>query len=74
MKKCHLEKIYEPDEDKVHYVGPLGSDQVTLCGLTDFIQNTIGYTTTKPLNCAQCERIVNWIYEHKKPIAPYSLR
>ena len=67
IEKPFLEKIYEPDENKVHYMPPPGLDQVTLCGLTDWIGNTKGYITTKPLTCFQCKRLVDWIHEHKKP-------
>ena len=54
--KRPLNKVYEPDEDVTHIVGPPGLDQVTLCGKTDWLGQTTGdYETEKPVDCIPCE-------------------
>ena len=65
--KYSLDKIYEPDEGIVHYGPPFGLDQVTLCGRTDWIGNTEGEPTDKPVTCWACKRYVAHIHEHRKP-------
>lgn len=49
-----LPRVYEPDEKQVHYVPPDGLDQVTMCGLTDWIGATQGWETSEPLTCRSC--------------------
>ncbi len=67
-RKPNLEKITEPDEGLVHYCPPFGFDQVTLCGLTDFIcAEESGEPTDKPVNCKMCKGIVAYIHQHRKP-------
>lgn len=65
--KYNLEKVTEPDEGMVHFSPPPGLDQVTLCGLTDWIDITMGEETDKPVNCNMCKRIVGHIHQHRKP-------
>lgn len=58
-----LARVTEPDEKLVHYdsVGTL--DQVTLCGLTDWIGRTQGKPTTDPVTCKPCKQIVKFVQQ-----------
>jgi hypothetical protein len=58
-------KVFEPDANKVHYSPPLALDQVTLCGLNDFIGVSKGVETTEPVNCWHCRQIVEYVKNHK---------
>jgi hypothetical protein len=70
-KKPALTRITEPDEGLVHYQAPPGMDQVTLCGLTDFIHaKRRGAATWKSVTCQPCRCIVNYIHDHAKPSQP----
>ena len=61
--KPTLKKIYEPDEDKVHYEPPLG----ILCGLTDWCESTKGYHTNK--NVAFSNPTINPAYSASLQVA-----
>ena len=53
-------KVYEPDEDVTHYAAPSGLDQVTLCGVPDWLGGrTPGEETNRIVNCFACQQIVN---------------
>ena len=56
MKRKPMPKITEPDEsrDLVHYGSPSGSDQVTLCGKTDWIGENEGQPTRRRVTCRSC--------------------
>lgn len=57
-RKKPMPRITEPDEGLIHYAGPPGADQVTLCGRTDWIGVTAGKETDEPINCQSCENFV----------------
>lgn len=63
-KKKPLPKITEPDEKKVHYSAPWGLDQVTLCGLSDFLGATQGVETDLPVTCFACKMIAGFCQDH----------
>lgn len=65
MSKPRLPRITEPDEDLVHYTADFLSGNVTLCGLTDFIDATQGEETTAPMTCDACRSVVAHIRAHK---------
>lgn len=68
MRKHPLPRITEPDENLVHFQPPLGMDQVTLCGLTDFLKaKKAGKPTRAAVTCQPCRWIVQWIGEHATP-------
>ena len=67
MAKYELDKVTEPDENLVHFCAPPGMDQVTLCGLTDWIGTTKGDRTEEDVTCNSCRTIVGHIHRHKKP-------
>lgn len=50
--------VLEPDTGEVHYCAPLGFDQVTLCGHTDWLGETRGQDHGGPATCRTCIRIV----------------
>lgn len=53
--------IYEPDEYMTHVRPPPGMDQVTLCGLTDFIGATPETDAgNRELNCWACKQIMKY--------------
>jgi hypothetical protein len=61
-KQQTSEKIFEPDEGITHYAPPFGLDQVTLCGVTDWLGGrTPGVATDKPVNCHSCLQIVKHV-------------
>lgn len=60
-KQPNAERIYEPDEGKTHYGPPLGLDQVTLCGVPDWIGRKRGETTDRPVDCFSCMQIVKYV-------------
>lgn len=55
------QKVFEPDENKVHYGPPDGMDQVTLCGLSDFIGTSKGVETDAEVDCWACRQIVSHV-------------
>lgn len=59
------EKVLEPDENKVHYTAPIGLDQVTLCGKSDWIGDAPGEPTTAPVDCWHCQQIVTFVKGHR---------
>ena len=65
--KDNLLKVIEPDEGEVHFAPPFGLDQVTLCGITDWLDVTPGEYTEKPVTCIHCKRLVAHIHAHRKP-------
>lgn len=66
MKK--LPRVTEPDEGLVHFQPVPWTDQVTLCGLSDWIGITMGKPTTKPVTCRMCQGIQRYIHEHAAPV------
>lgn len=66
--KRSLKKVYEPDEGKTHITSPPGLDQVTLCGITDWLTSTSGdYGTDNPVDCWHCEQIFKFCNSGKWP-------
>ncbi|WP_122530944.1 hypothetical protein [Pseudomonas viridiflava] len=62
MAKESVPKVYEPDEGKTHYGPPPGLDQVTLCGIPDWLGGrTPGQPTAKMVNCFGCKQIVDFV-------------
>jgi hypothetical protein len=56
------ERIYEPDEATTHYGPPFGLDQVTLCGVPDWLGGrTPGEPTNRIVNCLSCLQIVKHV-------------
>jgi len=66
--KKPLPRVTEPDENKVHYASPSGLDQVTLCGLTDWIGHTVGEDTTEPVNCYPCKNIARHFKKYRNDV------
>jgi hypothetical protein len=69
MRRLPMPKVTEPDEGIVHYSAPANMDQVTLCGLTDWLEITPGVETEETVTCNSCL----WIVDHfrrYKPDAP----
>ena len=63
-----LPRITEPDEGLVHYKAWASADQVTLCGLTDFIgHKKRGAATKAKVTCISCKQIVEYIRDHDAP-------
>lgn len=60
MGKSGIPRVYEPGEDTVHIAPPPRADQVTLCGLTDWIGVEPGVKTDKPLTCRACRDIIQF--------------
>lgn len=50
-------RVYEPDEKITHYASPVGLDQVTICGITDWMGKARGKPTKRALTCFACTRI-----------------
>ena len=65
MPETTAEKIYEPDEDIVHYAPPVGWDRVTLCGATDWIGQSRGVTTKRKVTCSLCNALVEYVQSHE---------
>ena len=65
MRQC--ERVYEPDEDLVHIADSGFLDQVTLCGLTDWLGRTPGEPTDKPITCKHCLEIVRVVRSFSDP-------
>ena len=61
-----LPRITEPDENMVHYESYPSQDAVTLCNMTDFLGQTPGKPTRKPVTCCMCRNIVKWVQSHKR--------
>lgn len=59
-----VKKIYEPDEGITHYDSPLGLDQVTLCGVPDWIGRGRGVVTEKPVSCNSCLALVQFVQDN----------
>lgn len=66
MLKQSFPRIFEPDERLVHLSPPLGMDQVTLCGKTDWIGVSRGTVTTKPVTCQPCRWIAEYCQDHRR--------
>lgn len=67
-RKKSFRRIFEPDENLVHAEAPAGLDQVTLCGITDWLQaKGRGYATKKPIDCWHCLQIIRYCQGHQKP-------
>lgn len=61
-KQLTAQRIYEPDEGKTHYGPPPGLDQVTLCGVPDWLGGrTHGEDTRRQVNCFSCQQIVKFV-------------
>lgn len=58
------EKIYDADNDQVHYEADGHSGNVTLCGQTDWIGQTPGEETDKPVDCEACKSVVKFVLSH----------
>jgi hypothetical protein len=57
-----LSRVTEPDENTIHYSAPDGLDQVTLCGMTDFIgHKQKGAATDEAPTCWVCMHIFDFI-------------
>jgi hypothetical protein len=57
-----IKRIYEPDENLTHHVGPSIIGNATLCGVTDFIHaKGKGRPTRKPVDCQGCLGIVAFV-------------
>ena len=65
--KHSLDKIIDPDLGKVHFRAPYGLDQVTMCGITDWLEGPDGVETDEPVTCWACKRMVGHIHSHRKP-------
>lgn len=66
MAKKELGRVYEAQEDLVHFDPHPGSDYVTLCGKTDWIGEESNLTK-KPVTCRPCLNIVKYVHAHRKP-------
>lgn len=51
----NLPRVYEPDEHTTHYASADGTDMVTLCGHTDWIGQSTGIDTQRPVDCNACQ-------------------
>ncbi len=69
LRKPKLPLICEPDEGYIHYAPPVGMDQVTLCGITDWIHaKKKGYPVESGvMNCNACKWIVDFVNQHEEP-------
>ena len=56
-----LPRVYEPDENMTHYLSYPMQDAVTLCNMTDWIHQTLGEDTRKPVTCNMCLSIVDYV-------------
>lgn len=64
--KSKAAHIYEPDEAITHYGPPPGLDQVTLCGVPDWLGGrTPGEVTQRPVDCFGCQQIVKFVQSSK---------
>lgn len=70
MVKSSFERVKELDNGMVHLNGPPGMDQMTLCGITDWIRTKGGEPTTAPLTCQPCRWIANYCQSCRKLTAP----
>lgn len=68
MAKPLLPRVTEPDEDLVHFAPPIGLDQVTMCGKTDWISDKQqGEETTDPVTCWHCQVIADHFKRYRTP-------
>lgn len=74
MGKPEMLRLYEPDEDQVHFQPFYICDGVTLCGVTDTIGRSDMVKTKKPVTCAACIDIVRFVHDHRKPRLPLTTR
>jgi len=58
MPKPKMPRVTEPDENLVHYAPDSLSDNVTLCGLTDFFGVTRGEETDMAFICKTCKSTI----------------
>lgn len=67
MARSKFPLICEPDEGYIHYAPPPGMDQVTLCGITDWIHAKVkGHPVSSgKVNCNPCKWIVAWCQENE---------
>ena len=57
--------IYEPDKNLVHAPTHPGQDAVTLCNHTDWIGETEGEDTSKPIDCRECLSLIRFVQSRK---------
>lgn len=65
----------ETDTGIVHIDAPPGLDQVTLCGLTDWLgsKGGIGHPSKKKVTCWHCRQMATFCQQHRKmPLPPQS--
>jgi hypothetical protein len=68
-RRKQLPRVTEPDENLVHFCAPFGMDQITLCGLTDWLQSKKrGRPTRAPVTCQPCRWIVDYVGQHRPSV------
>lgn len=68
MAKPQFTRITEPDEGLVHIMGSPLIGNITLCGLTDFLQaDEAGTYTDAPCTCEGCLDVIKYVHAHAKP-------
>lgn len=62
-RKLEARRIFDPLEGHTHYEADSHSGNVTLCGQTDWLdQSERGYETDRLVDCVACVRIVEFIH------------
>lgn len=65
MRPC--KRIYEPDEGIVHIAETGCLDQVTLCGITDWLGCKKGVPTDADVTCKHCLELVRIVRSFRDP-------
>lgn len=65
-QKKKIPCVTEPDAGLVHYASDPFTGNITLCGLTDFIDaKERGKETVESCTCDQCIAIFKWCNDHR---------
>lgn len=70
MAKPSFERVKELDNGMVHIRARAGMDQMTLCGITDWLGTKGAEPTTGPLTCQPCRWIAEYCQSCRKLPAP----
>lgn len=64
--KPSFRRIRENDGGLVHLDPPINLDQVTLCGITDWIGTLGCEEVTAPVTCIPCRSIADYCQSHRR--------
>lgn len=72
MAKISFGRVREMETGLVHVDGAPGHDQVTLCGITDWLGCDPGKPTTAAVTCNPCRQIVDYCQGRRRLAQPRS--